>query len=285
MKIVLFGEDFFSATALQSLIDNGQEILFVICPLRNNSNYKSLQKITTKNNILFHRVEDVNSKIIENKLIELKADLIISVHLKKILKKQIFNLTKYGAINVHPSLLPKYRGLSPQHQAIIHGDSETAVTIHFIEEGIDTGDFIIQERIPILKSDYIYDLQINVLSIYKHIFIKAIGLIEDPNFKPIMQSELGLSYFGRIKEVDRRIDLNKSKEEIYNQIRAFSMPYEGAFYDKYVIWRVDFIDNNKEVELIKKYPNQGIYQIPNEDIIIIRLRNSILVSDDFELLN
>ncbi len=286
MKIVLFGEDIFSATTLQSLIDSDHNIQLVICPYReNDSNYKNLQKITDKYHIVFIRDHDVNSEKIKNYLIKLKPDLILSVHLKRILKKEIFSQAKYGAINVHPSLLPKYRGLSPHHQAIIHGETTTGVTVHFIEESIDTGDLIIQKYISISENDYIFDFQLKMLTVYKTIVIEAIEMLLDKNFKPIKQKLTGSSYFGALKDKDRKIDINRSKIEVYNLIRAVSLPYEGAFYDAYIIWRATFPDPRAEERLKKHYKTQGIYIDPEGDNIILRLKDGVLLSDDFDIIN
>jgi len=285
MKIILFGEDIFSSTALQSLVEYHHDILAVVCPFReNDNNYKSLKRISDDNNILFIHQKDINSEYIREYLTKVRPDLLISVHLRKIIKKEIFSIPKYGAINVHPSLLPKYKGLSPQQQALIHGDNETAVTIHFIEEGIDTGDIITQERVSITPSDYISDLQFKILNIYKHIFIKAIKLIETPTFVPIKQSNFGESYFGKIKEKDRQIDLGMNAKEVFNKVRAFSMPYAGAFHNEVVFWSVEYPNRKKERELLSKYP-LGVHYKSDEDYVIIRLKNEILFSYDFEFKN
>ncbi len=286
MKIVLFGEDLYSATVVKSLIHNGHEIMMIIAPFYEKDNsYKILQKTAEKYNILFTREININCLTIKNKLVKLKTDLIICVHLKKILKKEIFSLSKHGAINVHPSLLPKYKGLSPLNQAIIHGDSTTAVTLHFINESIDSGKIIIQEIFPISTNDYIYDLLVKILSIYKYIFLKAIELIEDINFKPIKQEEVNSSYFGNLTDKDREINLNSSISEVYNQIRALSMPFKGAYYKDFIIWRASFTSKQKEALLIKKYPIPDIYFNKENDNLILRLKDGILISHDFEIYN
>ncbi len=286
MKIVLFGEDIFSAVVLKSLLTEGYVVPLVICPYRKgDNNYKSIKKITDEHEILFLREHNVNSESVKAHLLEIKPDLILTVHIKRILKDFIFSLAYYGAINVHPSLLPKYRGLSPLRQALLHGDLETAVTIHFIEDEIDTGDIIMQERVPISENDYISDLQFKIMAIYKKIFIKAIELIKDKSYKAIKQDHSNASYYGMLKDVDRKIDLNKSKKEVYNHIRAFSMPYKGAFYDDYVIWRAFFPSVQTEELLRKRHQNIGFYFDSEEEKLVIRLKDGILLSDDFKIIN
>lgn len=286
MNLVLFGEDVFSATVLQSLLDAGFYVRLIICPVyENDNNYKGLQRIAEENNIEFIRLKNVNDELIQQKIIASKADLIISVHLRKVLKKETFTLAKKGAINVHPSLLPKYRGLSPQHQVLIHGEKESAVTIHFIEEGIDTGDIITQQKFEIKPTDYIKDIQFKMLAIYKTIMVDAVKLLQDERFVPTKQQTAGASYFGAIKMKDREININSTKTEAYNLIRAVSMPYEGAWYKNYKIWSSEFIPENKEAEKMKKYAEVGIFEDERNQEIIIRLHNGVLVSDDYEIIN
>jgi len=285
MNLVVFGEDIFTATAINSLIANGHRIKLIVSPFYENNWYKTLEEIANKHDILFLREKDVNSLIVENEIKSLNPDLLVSVHLRKILHKQIFSIPQRGAINVHPSLLPKYRGLSPQHQAIIHGDSISGVTIHFIEEDVDTGNIIIQERFSIEQSDYIFDVQLKVLKIYQTIFVKALELLSEDNYSGELQRSDNVSYFGPIKKVDRLIDLNKPKNVIFNLIRALSKPYKGAFIDNITFWRAIIPDPKQEEILIKKYPDPGAYRDDQDNSFIIRVIDGVLISEDFEYIN
>ncbi len=281
MNIVLFGEDIFTATVLQSLIADIRTVSAVICPLYDgNIEYKSVEKVAAKNNIPFIHVKNVNAVEISDRLLEIKPDLIISVHLKIILSKAIYSLAKKGAINVHPSLLPKYRGLSPQHQALIHGETETGVTIHFIDEKPDTGDIIMQEKIPLDEATSIYELQLKMLSVYKYLITQAVGQIERNDFNRIKQDAAQASWYGRLKRSDMEIDLKKSKLEIYNLIRAVSKPYKGAYHNNFTIWTSVIPDNPTEKRLMEEYSDAGIYH--KENHLIMRLNDGILLSHDFE---
>lgn len=281
MNIVLFGEDIFTAAVLQCLITHKQEISAVICPFyRDNQEYKSLQKAAEKNYIPFLRVDDVNADEIKMQLLNSAPDLIITVHLKRILHHSIYSIAAKAAINVHPSLLPKYRGLSPQHQALLNGDRVTGVTIHFIDEKPDTGDVILQEEIPLGDNTSVYELQIKMLLVYKYLVLEAVKQIETNHFTRVSQDEKQASWYGRLKRSDREIDFKKSKSEIYNLIRAVSKPYGGAFYNGITVWTSFFPDCPTEKKLIDEYPEAGIYFL--EDQIIMRLKDGILLSQDFE---
>lgn len=283
MNLVVFGEDIYTSTVIESLIESGHRILLIVTPEYYNENYKIVEETALKYNIEFLKAEDVNSDKVKDYLIKMKPDLIIAVHLRKILSKEIFSQGAKGAINVHPSLLPKYRGLSPQHQAILQGDDESGVTVHYIDSEMDTGKIILQEKFPILKDDYILHVQIKMLAIYKKIVVNALGLLQDVFFVPIEQDLKELSYYGPLKKKDREINLAKSKQEIYNLVRAVSLPYKGAFYENYTIWVAKFPDSSAEAALKDKYTDVGFYFDKVADEIIIRLKDGFLISDDFEI--
>jgi methionyl-tRNA formyltransferase len=281
MNIILFGEDIFTATVLQSLIKGKHVISAVICPLYHGSTvYKGLEQTANKNNIPFLRVKNVNAFEITDRLIEIKPDLIISVHIKVILLKEVYALAKKGAINIHPSLLPKYRGLSPHHQALLQGDKVTGVTIHFIDEKPDTGDIILQEKISLDENTSIFELQIKMLSIYKYLILQAVELIEKNEVTRIKQDPTQASWYGRLKRSDMEIDFRKTKLEIYNLIRAVSKPYGGAYHNGLTLWTSVIPDRQTENKLMDEFPFTGIYHVGDQ--VIIRLYDGVLQSDDFE---
>lgn len=279
MKLVVFGEDMYTAAVIESLVKAGHTVSLLVTPESVTSNFKILKEITGRYDIEFLRTGNINSDVVIEKIREVKPGLIISAHLRKILKKEIFSLGAKGAVNIHPSLLPKYRGLSPQHQAIMHGDRETGVTVHMIEDGVDTGDIVLQKKIIIDPGDYVIQLQSKMLAIYKTIVVEAIALLENDSFQPMKQDLAALSYFGPLKKRDREIDLSKTAAEAYNLIRAVSLPYKGAFYENYTLWTAAIAG---DADLTEKYPDPGLYLDETGDRVIIRLRDGVLVSEDFE---
>lgn len=280
MTLVVFGEDMYTAAVIESLVKAGHHVSLLVTPDNGTANFKVLDEVTEKYGIGFVKTENINSEAVGEKIREIKPGLIISAHLRRILKKEIFSLAEKGAINIHPSLLPKYRGLSPQHQAIIHGDSESGVTVHFIEADVDTGNIVLQKKFSIEKDDYILQVQAKMLAIYKTIVVEAVQLIESGSFEPIKQDLAELSYFGPLKKSDREIDLSKTGEQVYNLIRAVSLPYKGAYYKEYVLWTAEMTDDGA---LKNKYKDAGLYFEEAEDRIIVRLKEDVLISEDFEI--
>jgi methionyl-tRNA formyltransferase len=282
MNVVVFGEDIYTSTVIESLIESGHKVLLIVTPEYYNENYIILKETASKYHIGFIKSENVNSVEVQGYLENVKPELIVAVHLRKILHEEIFSQAARGAINVHPSLLPRYRGLSPQHQAILHGDDESGVTVHFIDADVDTGEIIVQKKFPVSEDDYIVDVQVKMLAIYKKIVVEALGLLEDKAFKPMEQELAGSSYFAPLKRNDRKIDLSKSRLEIYRLVRAVSVPYKGAFYNNYIIWAARIPEPAVEEELKNKYTEAGFYVDKEGGKIIIRLSDGILVSDDYE---
>ncbi|MBF8149553.1 hypothetical protein ITJ86_06565 [Winogradskyella sp. F6397] len=283
MKIVLFGEDVFTAAVFQSLLDENHEVLMAVCPIYiNNNSHSKIESIANNNSIDFIRTENVNSKNIKKLLIATEPDLLVSVHLRKILDKEIFSIPTYGAINFHPSLLPKYRGLSPQHQTIIHGDLESGVSVHFIEETVDTGDIVAQTKIPIKPEDYISDFQLKMLTVYKSIIITAVDRISKTEFIPIVQNQSEISYFHALKLKDREIVFSKTKTEALNLIRAVSYPYKGAYTNNITIWRAE-IPSKETLDSVTFDSKKIGPQILNDDILILCFKDGILISEDFEI--
>ena len=159
MKIIFFGEDAFSAIVLDSLIQAGHTIIGAYCPIYDNNIYSRLEMITNKNAIPFKRIKDFSSDVFLNELISKKPDLIVVCHFQKLINHNVITIPKFGCINLHPSLLPKYRGMSPQHWPIINGDKKTGITVHFIDDGVDTGDIIIQQEMEIKSDETVFQLQ------------------------------------------------------------------------------------------------------------------------------
>jgi methionyl-tRNA formyltransferase len=283
MKTVIFGEDVFTAAVFQSILNGNHEVLMVVSPIyENNNSHSKIEAIAKNNSINFVRIENVNSDYIRDLLIASKPDLLVSVHLRKILKKEIFTIPSLGAINIHPSLLPKYRGLSPQHQTILHGDSESGVSVHFIDETVDTGHIVAQTKIAIKPDDYISDFQLKMLKVYKSIIVTAIDRISKADFVPIVQKQTDISYFHSIKLKDREIVFSKTKTEALNLIRAVSYPYKGAYTNNITVWRAE-IPSEKIMNSITIDSKKLGAQIINDDLLILCFNDGILISEDFEI--
>lgn len=284
LNIIFFGEDSFSAVVLNSLLINGFKVVMVATPIYDNYLYKRLEQLTDKYQIPLFRVSDINEKSFVVNVKNFRPDLIVTAHFEKLLKYDLIQTPSLGCINLHPSLLPKYRGMAPQHWPIINGDRETGVTVHFIEEGIDTGDIILQKKITIAEDVYVSDLQQMMLPIYKTIVVDAINALQNSDCLFIKQEiQLG-TYFKKLKVEDTIISHDFSKKEAYNLIRAVSKPYMGARFGNYKIWKAHYLID--EIETISKMINEKVGIIKNEtERHFLSLKDGVLEITDFEIID
>ena len=159
---------------------------------------------------------------------ELKPDLIVVVAYGQILPPAILDLPRHGCLNVHTSLLPKYRGAAPIQWAIANGDTETGVTIMKMDAGLDTGPIVSQRRTPILPEDDSATLHDRLAQLGAELLAQTIPDYVAGKIQPVPQPAAGASYAAKIRKEDGRIDWNQPAQMIWNRLRAFT-PWPGAF--------------------------------------------------------
>jgi len=157
-------------------------------------------------------------------------ELIVVSTFNQIITKRIIRIPKYGVINVHPSLLPQYRGTTPTVWALLNGGKKTGITVHFIEdETIDSGRIILQSELKILSQDTDGMLRFRLAELSKETLSKAINLILSKNMTDFpLQDESKATYFPKRSVQDAGIDLNEPFPRLCDRIRAMT-PYPGAF--------------------------------------------------------
>lgn len=245
-KIIFFGEDVFSLRALEGLYSSTEtQISFVVILGPVSRSGQKLLNFVIKRNIPYEVVSKITNSLIA-KLLTYDFDFIISCHFQRILPVRLFKEAKVAAINLHPSLLPKYRGLTPHHWALYNGEIITAITVHIMDEKMDNGEIVIQEKIRIEPDMYIHDLQKIFLNSYPRILQKAVKLlVQDPkNTYPQVGEP---SYFPRATEKDAQIVATDSVAFAMRKIRAFSSPYWGCRYKNVIIYAAEL--PNDEVSM------------------------------------
>lgn len=240
MKIVFCGEDRFSSIVLESIGKTQHSVELAISPWYENSIYKKMELSSRLLGIKYMRFKDMNS--FEFELQNIRPDLLITCHFQKVLPKKIIEIPNFGCINLHPSLLPRYRGMSPQHWPIINGDLETGVTIHYIDEGVDTGNILIQEAVNLDAEFYVADLQNKMMEIYPGMITRAIELVASGDFG-FKQNDAESSYYGRLKIQDVTIKKDTGVEKACRMVRAASRPYFGARFENLIIWKAKMETN------------------------------------------
>lgn len=277
MNIIFMGTPDFAVESLSKLYDSGHNIIAVVSqPDKPSGRGMKLMAPPVKEyaiskNIKVFQPEKVkgNIEFIEN-MKELKPDVMVVVAYGKILPKEILDIPKYGAINVHGSLLPKYRGSAPIQWAIINGESKTGITTMYMNEGMDTGDMILKEEIDILDSDTYGTLYEKLKKIGGKLIVETLEKIADGLIPRQKQSD-DFTLAPMIQKSMGNIDWNKSAVEIRNLIRGLN-PMPGAYThldDKVMkIWSADIIDDVSE-ELDDIIPGTIIEASTKEGLIVV----------------
>lgn len=190
--------------------------------------YSPVKQFGLDNDIEVIQPKRMKDEEVIAKIKEINPDLIIVVAYGKILPKEIIDIPKYGIINVHSSLLPKYRGASPIHSAILNGDKESGVSIMYIEEGLDSGDVILKETCEITEDDTLGTLHDRLKELGAIGLEKALKLIEAEEVKAEKQDDSKATFVRPITKEQAKIDWNSTKEVIFNQIRGLN-PFPGAY--------------------------------------------------------
>ncbi|MDR2978936.1 MAG: hypothetical protein LBV02_00615 [Bacteroidales bacterium] len=279
MKIILFGEDKFSLLGLEALLEAGYEVPLVVTPM-NNPTAALLKRQVEKSGIPVFVAEKINDKEMEERLNSLRPDLFFLIHFDRILKKNIFSIPPRGSINIHPSLLPAYRGRTPQQWAIIHDETELGVTTHFVDEGIDTGDIILQEKFEITEDTYIADVQHLLFLNYKRIIKDTMDKIILPDFVPQKQNITSDKIYPKINPENCALSDDNTVTEIHNRIRALSLPYFGAPYQQYRLFKGHILSVEKEREIRTHYDKIGFF--PNTKFgAIFVAKNGVVEVEQF----
>lgn len=238
MKIVFMGTPQYSVASLKALIDAGHSVAAVFCqpdkPVGRKRIFTApaVKTFAAEQGIDVYQPDSVRTDEAYEILSGISPDVIVVVAYGKILPERILNLPKYGCINGHASILPKYRGASPIQWAIVCGETETGVTVQRMDKGIDTGDILGISKIDI-KPDETGDQLFERLSLVTaDLLIETLERIENGTLVAVKQDESKASYAPIINKEMALIDFNKPAADIFNLVRGFnSWPVAYCYLD------------------------------------------------------
>lgn len=223
--------------------------------------YLSVYEYSKKLNIPVVRTLPKTS-IFKDFINQINPELLFVADYRYLLSEEIFSKTKFGAVNLHPSLLPKYRGRASLNWAMINGEREVGLTAHFIDNGVDTGDIIKQVPLTIKENDYIGDVLNNIYPLYTKITEEVIESFISRSITRQKQGKYTSSIYPARKPSDGVIDCTKDVVNILNFIKALSKPYPGAFLNyngkKFIIWSAEKSNETFSFYGIHK-KNENIY--------------------------
>lgn len=233
MKLVFMGTSEFAVPALRSLNSSKHKILKVFTKHPSKSKRgQTLQKspvhITAEElKLKISTPKSLKSQEVLDELKALDADIIVVVSYGHILRDNILKMYKYGCLNIHPSLLPRWRGASPIEHTILNGDTKTALCIIQMDEGVDTGNILLSEERSISENETSGTLHEKMSHLGSELIVKALDTYA--SLSPIKQSSEGVTYAEKLSKKDARIDWRDSSTEIHRKIRAFN-PSPGCTF-------------------------------------------------------
>lgn len=301
MRIVFMGTPDFAKVSLEGLYNSGHEILAVVTnPDKPKGRGMKLLASPVKEYALekgfkiYQPIKVRKNEEFINEVRGLNPDVLVVVAYGKILPKEILEIPKYGAINVHGSLLPKYRGAAPIQWAVINGEAETGITTMFMDEGMDTGDMILKESTKIGEDETTGELWERMSYIGSKLLVQTLEKIDNIKEKDKLSFEELKIKMGAEKQREdfsvapmlqkeiAKIDWSKSGIEIKNLVRGLN-PIIGAYSmlngKKIKFWKVDLVTNNeieREFPETKEYAER-ISKIENGTILFADKKKGIFV--------
>jgi len=251
VKIIFWGTPEYSLRSLEVINNSNNELVGVVTqPDKKRSRGNKLipspvKQYAIKNNILVMSPNQIkNNDDFSNQLKELKPDIFIVIAYGKILSKEILNIPKYGCWNAHASLLPRWRGAAPIQRALLSGDKYTGVGIMKMDEGLDTGDILIEEKIIIENNENLLTLKDKLSELSSKLIIKSIDLLNSKdNISELnLLNQLGLNrkikYANMITKSEYFLNLDDTAENIYKKVN-------GLFPRAYILFK------NKNLKILK----------------------------------
>ncbi|MEG2038489.1 MAG: methionyl-tRNA formyltransferase [Oscillospiraceae bacterium] len=234
MRIVFMGTPDFAVPVLQAIIDDGHEVagVFTQPDKPQGRGYvmtpPPVKQLAAEHNIAVFQPEKMRDGQAFEILKQLEPQLVVVVAYGRILPKELLEIPPLGCINVHGSLLPKYRGAAPIQWSVINGDAVTGVTTMYMAEGLDTGDMILKKSIAIGEDETSGELYERLAVIGAECLRETLTLVTQGNVPREVQQDECSSYAPMLKKEMGRLDFTKSAKEMHNLIRGMS-PWPGAF--------------------------------------------------------
>lgn len=235
MRIVFMGTPQFAVPTLQKLYESEHDVIAVVT--KPDGRRDRGQKLTyppvkelalqKRTKILQPQKVKGNGDLYET-LLQMKPDAFVVVAYGKILPKNILKIPKFGCINIHGSLLPKYRGAAPIHWSLVHGEKYTGVTTMLMDEGMDTGDILLKKELKILDEDNVDTLHKKLAILGAELLIETLKGIEGGTVSPIKQNDMEASYAPMVTKEMGMLNWNLSAIEVHNKIKGFN-PWPGTF--------------------------------------------------------
>ncbi|CUH92349.1 methionyl-tRNA formyltransferase [Herbinix luporum] len=234
MKVLFMGTPDFAVSTLEAIIDQGHELVGVVTQPDKvkgrgaKISFPAVKETALKYNLPVYQPIKVKEPEFIETVRNLKPEVIVVAAFGQILPKELLDIPPYGCINVHASLLPKYRGAAPIQAAILNGDEETGVTIMHMDVKLDTGDMILQEKIPISQDETGGSLHDKLAKLGADLLVKVLEQLRDGTTKRVPQDDSEATYVGMLNKEMGLIDFSQPAIKIERMIRGLN-PWPSAY--------------------------------------------------------
>ena len=243
MKTVILGYHTMGCLGLQALLDHAFKVEAVFTHRddpREEIWWESLADKARLSGIPVHYPEGAKDPLVEKEIARIAPDFMFSFYYRYMIPAAVLALAKKGALNLHGSLLPRYRGRAPVNWVLVNGETETGASLHYMTAKADAGDLVDQERVAIAHEDTAFTLYKKLEIAARRLLDRALPSLREGTTKGLPMDLKAGSYFGGRKPDDGTFDWTWPAEKIYNLIRAVTHPYPGAFTQirgkKVLVW-------------------------------------------------
>lgn len=281
LRIVYMGTPEFSVEPLKRLNEKYDVVMVVTQPDKKIGRKQEIKFSPVKEYVIENNIEVFQPvKIREDykKVLDKNPDVIITCAYGQIIPKEILDYPRYRCINIHASLLPKYRGGAPIHHSIINGDEYTGISIMYMDEKMDSGDVLYQKAIRIEDNDNVGTMFEKLSVLGADMIIDSLPKIISGEIKPIKQNESEVTYAFNISKEDEKIDFNNSSKDIFNKIRGlnpFPVGYSLLDGKRVKIFSSKIGNSNKEGqfgEIINVYKDGIGIKTNDGEIILLEIQ-------------
>lgn len=227
MKIIFAGTPQFAASALAALLDKHQVVAVLTQPDRPSGRGMQLtaslvKQLASQHGLTVLQPASLKSEAVQREIAALDADVMIVAAYGLILPKAVLELPRYGCLNIHASLLPRWRGAAPIQRAILAGDSETGITIMQMDEGLDTGDMLSRHACPIADDDTAQTLHDKLAKIGADSLLETLCSLEQGGLSPVSQDDSAACYAAKLLKGEAQIDWHQDARQIARAVRAYN---------------------------------------------------------------
>lgn len=233
MRIVFLGTSSFACPTVEALAEHHDLAMVVTQPDRRAGRGRRLcpppvKELAERLGLPIMQPEKASAPETVDALAALRPEILVVASYGQLLRRRLFALAPRGTINLHASLLPKYRGAAPVHWAVIHGEKETGVTTFLLDEGMDTGDLLLMERTPIGEEETTGEVERRLATLGADLVLRTLAGLEDGSLTPTAQRDDDVSYAPKLTREDGRIDWEQPAAAIHDRVRGLH-PWPGAF--------------------------------------------------------